>query len=62
MDHRLKVVGIAAGAKDSCALLSDGTVKCWGDVSAGELGLPLAPDVGNVGDNELPGSVGTVPL
>jgi alpha-tubulin suppressor-like RCC1 family protein len=37
---------IAAGDRHSCALLSDGTVRCWGYVGAGEIGTattaPLA--------------------
>jgi len=30
--------GIAAGSKHSCALLTDGTVQCWGGNSDGQLG------------------------
>jgi alpha-tubulin suppressor-like RCC1 family protein len=32
------IVGIAVGAKHSCALLGDGTVRCWGDNAYGKLG------------------------
>jgi alpha-tubulin suppressor-like RCC1 family protein len=50
-------VGVAAGDFHTCALLSDGSVKCWGSTLDGELGY------GNktrIGDNELPSSVGPV--
>lgn len=32
-------IGLAAGSLHTCALLDTGAVKCWGDNSAGELGL-----------------------
>jgi alpha-tubulin suppressor-like RCC1 family protein len=41
-------VAIAAGRDHSCALLDNGTVKCWGDNSSGELGQG---DTANRGDN-----------
>ena len=50
---------ISAGAFDSCAVLDDGTVRCWGFGGAGRLGYANAD---NVGDDETPGSVGPVDL
>jgi alpha-tubulin suppressor-like RCC1 family protein len=37
---------IAVGAEFACALLSNGTVECWGDNQTGELGArsPIGPD------------------
>ena len=50
---------ISAGDVHTCALLDNGTVRCWGFGANGRLGY------GNtqaVGDNETPGSVGPVDL
>ena len=38
-DSEHRVVAINAGKQDSCALLSDGSVKCWGKNSFAQLGL-----------------------
>jgi alpha-tubulin suppressor-like RCC1 family protein len=35
---------VATGYTFSCAILSDGTVKCWGDNSKGQLGLGVSYD------------------
>jgi alpha-tubulin suppressor-like RCC1 family protein len=50
---------ITAGFGHTCAILDDGTVRCWGLSDVGQLGY------GNkvqIGDNEAPGSVGPVNL
>jgi alpha-tubulin suppressor-like RCC1 family protein len=41
LDH---VVAVAAGNAHTCALLADGTVRCWGAGSEGELGDGLGAD------------------
>ncbi|MFM8529325.1 MAG: RCC1 domain-containing protein, partial [Ilumatobacteraceae bacterium] len=43
-------VAITTAANHSCAILDDGTVKCWGDNEYGQLG------VGNTTDSNTPGS------
>ncbi|MBM4360494.1 MAG: hypothetical protein FJ096_20495, partial [Deltaproteobacteria bacterium] len=46
---------ITGGERHSCALLLDGTVKCWGDNAAGKLGLgdtsPRGDGPGEMGDS-----------
>ncbi len=34
---------VALGRAHGCALLDDGTVRCWGDNQTGELGRPVGP-------------------
>lgn len=48
------VVDIAAGYNHTCALLSDGKVRCWGHNTYGQLGYGHTEQVG---DNEAPASV-----
>ena len=48
-------VAISAGGDHTCATLDDGATRCWGDGSAGALGLC---DRRSIGDDETPGSVG----
>jgi len=45
----LLAVSVGAGPKHTCAVLSDGTVKCWGDNTAGLLGIGLVSE--RVGDS-----------
>jgi alpha-tubulin suppressor-like RCC1 family protein len=50
---------LTAGQQHTCVLLADGSVRCWGGNSFGQLGLARS---GNVGDDELPSSVGALEL
>jgi cysteine-rich repeat protein len=50
-------VQVAAGRRHTCALLEDGTIRCWGINQSGQLGQG---HVYHIGDNELPGSVDVV--
>ncbi len=50
---------ISAGGSHTCALLDDGSVRCWGDGALGQLGQA---SVASVGDDEFPGSVPAVAL
>ena len=52
-------VYVGTGIRHTCALLEDGTVKCWGDSQSGRLGYSVGEDSG---DDEAPGSVGVVIL
>jgi len=54
-----KATAISAGDNYSCAVLDDGSVRCWGFGGDGRLGYGNTLDVG---DNEPPGSVGPVDL
>ncbi len=50
---------IAAGEDHTCALLDNGTVRCWGNGTQGRLGYGNAD---SIGDDETPGSVAPVNL
>ncbi len=52
-------VAVTGGDKHTCAVLDDGSVRCWGDGSNGRLGYGNST---TIGDNETPGSVGPVDL
>jgi alpha-tubulin suppressor-like RCC1 family protein len=53
---------IAAGFDSTCALLNDGSVKCWGKNSDGELGqgntTNLGDSTGDMGDTLIPIALG----
>ena len=51
------VIQLAAGRRHTCALLQGGTVRCWGDNFAGNLGYGNGS---HVGDDETPASAGDV--
>ena len=52
---------VTIGGGHTCAVLDDGTVRCWGtDNGSGELGYPGVTEV--IGDDESPGSMGPVDI
>ncbi|HMJ12246.1 MAG TPA: hypothetical protein VK524_12565, partial [Polyangiaceae bacterium] len=53
------VVQIAAGNEHTCAVLSNGRLRCWGNNYYSQLGHP-GPDP--IGDDETPASAGDVPI
>jgi len=42
-----RAIGLALGAYHSCALLADGSVRCWGPNGRGELGNGITADIGD---------------
>ena len=53
------VTQLVAGDAHTCALLSTGAVRCWGNGADGRLGYG---DPNSIGDTESPASAGDVPL
>ena len=50
---------ITAGASHTCAILDNGSVRCWGNGVSGRLGYG---DQRSIGDDETPGSAGPVDI
>lgn len=48
---RGQILDIDCGRYHCCARLDTGTAKCWGSNSNGELGVPIASDVGGAEDD-----------
>jgi alpha-tubulin suppressor-like RCC1 family protein len=55
----LAIASVRAGAGHTCALLNDGSLRCWGEAGPA-LGYGNVTE--NIGDNEAPASVGPVPV
>jgi alpha-tubulin suppressor-like RCC1 family protein len=53
------VLQVVVGGNHSCALLDDGTVRCWGNGTGGRLGYGNAE---TVGDDESPAQAGNLDL
>lgn len=53
----IQVSKIIAGGSHTCAIISDGTFKCWGSNSFGQLGQG---NIDNIGDDELPMDVDAI--
>jgi len=53
-----RVSQITAGEHHTCALLQSGELRCWGQAINGQLGYG---NENNIGVDELPSDVGTVP-
>lgn len=55
----LRARAIAAGEFHTCVIVSDGSVRCWGENRFGQLGYARTDDIG---DDETPASAGAVDL
>lgn len=61
-DDCSRVVGanrVAASYSHTCAVLEDGTVRCWGVSARGQLGYG---NTNSIGDDETPAMAGAVPV
>jgi alpha-tubulin suppressor-like RCC1 family protein len=54
-----KAIAISAGFRNTCAILDNGKVRCWGLGSSGQLGYG---NMKKIGDDETPASVAPVKL
>ncbi len=54
-----RAVQVVVGGKHTCAILDDGSVRCWGLGASGQLGYG---NTENIGDDETPAAVGPVNL
>ena len=54
-----RVISMDAGITHTCVVLEGGGVKCWGYNFNGQLGLGHTEDIG---DDEVPSSIGTISL
>lgn len=59
VDLGAPAIQLAAGVAHTCALLTNGRVRCWGQGQHGQLGYGNKADVG---DDEVPASAGDVDL
>jgi alpha-tubulin suppressor-like RCC1 family protein len=59
VDLGAPTAAVFAGSQTSCAVSNVGNLVCWGANQMGQLGYP---NRANVGDDETPARVGTVPL
>jgi cysteine-rich repeat protein len=59
VDVGAPVLAVELGHTFTCVLLAEGRVKCWGSGAKGQLGYGNEDDIG---DDEMPASVGTVDI